>query len=39
MTSQRYLLDEQLNEVPKGEIGHLFLGGPGVMLGYLFRAV
>lgn len=34
LTFQTYILDEQLNEVPKGEIGHLFLGGPGVMLGY-----
>eukprot|EP00026_Physarum_polycephalum_P002120 Phypoly_transcript_02124.p1 GENE.Phypoly_transcript_02124~~Phypoly_transcript_02124.p1 ORF type:complete len:957 (+),score=96.30 Phypoly_transcript_02124:103-2871(+) len=29
-----YLFDSQLNEVPSGEVGHLFLGGPGVMLGY-----
>jgi amino acid adenylation domain-containing protein len=32
--TQVYLLDPQLNPVPAGEIGELFIGGDGVVRGY-----
>jgi len=36
--TQVYILDENLNILPDGEIGELFIGGEGVALGYLNRA-
>jgi amino acid adenylation domain-containing protein len=30
-----YILDDALQPVPEGEVGELFLGGPGVSLGYI----
>jgi amino acid adenylation domain-containing protein len=35
--TQVYLLDAQLNPVPTGEIGELFIGGDGVVRGYWNR--
>jgi len=36
-TYQIYILDDQLHPVKDGEIGELFIGGPGVAIGYLNR--
>lgn len=33
--TQIYILDEQLNLLPEGEIGEIFIGGDGVARGYL----
>ncbi|MEM7065585.1 MAG: amino acid adenylation domain-containing protein [Cyanobacteria bacterium P01_B01_bin.77] len=35
--SEIYLLDEHLNLVPKGAVGEIFIGGPGLARGYLNR--
>jgi amino acid adenylation domain-containing protein len=35
--TQVYLLDENLNEVPAGEVGEICIGGAGVARGYLNR--
>lgn len=35
--SEIYLLDEQLNLVPQGAVGEIFIGGPGLARGYLNR--
>lgn len=35
LNTQVYLLDEQLNEVPAGEIGEICIGGTGVARGYI----
>lgn len=34
-STELYLLDDQLRQVPSGEVGELCVGGPGVALGYL----
>ncbi len=33
--SQIYILDEDLNLLPEGEIGEMYIGGPGLARGYL----
>ncbi|MGL5062519.1 MAG: non-ribosomal peptide synthetase [Microcoleus sp.] len=33
--SQIYILDENLNALPDGEIGEMYIGGPGLARGYL----
>ena len=35
--TQIYILDEQFNQVPVGEVGELFIGGDGVARGYWNR--
>lgn len=35
--AQIYLLDDQLNLVPQGALGEIFIGGPGLARGYLNR--
>lgn len=35
--SEIYLLDEQLNLVPQGAVGEIFIAGPGLARGYLNR--
>ncbi|WP_374951087.1 amino acid adenylation domain-containing protein, partial [Mucilaginibacter sp.] len=35
--TQVYLLDEDLNQVPNGEVGEIYIGGDGVAQGYLNR--
>lgn len=35
--SEIYLLDEQLNLVPKGSVGEIFIGGPGLAREYFNR--
>ncbi|EKU98796.1 non-ribosomal peptide synthase/amino acid adenylation enzyme [Leptolyngbya sp. PCC 7375] len=35
--SEIYLLDDQLNLVPQGAVGEIFIGGPGLARGYLNR--
>jgi amino acid adenylation domain-containing protein len=37
VNTQVYVLDSQLQQVPPGEIGDLFIGGDGVVRGYLNR--
>ncbi|MEL6816020.1 MAG: amino acid adenylation domain-containing protein, partial [Cyanobacteria bacterium J06598_3] len=32
-----YLLDDRLNRVPLGDVGEIFIGGPGLARGYLNR--
>ncbi|MEL6353072.1 MAG: amino acid adenylation domain-containing protein [Cyanobacteria bacterium J06627_28] len=36
-SSEIYLLDEQMNLVPEGGVGEIFIGGPGLARGYLNR--
>ena len=36
--TQIYLLDEDMNELPRGATGELYIGGAGVAHGYLHRA-
>ena len=36
--TQIYLLDEDMNELPRGATGELYIGGAGVAHGYLNRA-
>jgi len=33
--TQTYILDDHFNQVPKGEVGELYIGGAGVARGYL----
>ncbi len=37
LNTQVYVLDAQLRPVPAGEVGELFIGGAGVVRGYLSR--